>query len=109
MTAGRGLKMIVAGAVLTQRASQKRSGPLLVKLKAKWFPEVEAKLWIREEAGVLNDHLVKSWRKDAMQSAPATCRPCPWNKGSLARRNIDICFPLNLRYYLCTAETVGMN
>ena len=109
MTAGRGLKMIVAGVVLTHWASLKRLGPLLVKLKAKWFPGEEAKLSIREEAGVSNGHLVESWRKDAMQSAPATCRPCPWNKGSLARRNIDICFPLNLRYYLCTAETVGMN
>lgn len=109
MTAGWGLKMIVAGAVLTQWASKKHLRPLLVKLKAKWFPEEEAKLWIREEAGVLICHLVKSWRKDAMQSAPATCRPCPWNKGSLARRNIDIGFLIDLRYYLRTAETVGMN
>ena len=109
MTAGRGLKMIVAGVVLTHWASRKRLRPLLVKLKAKWSLEEEAKLWIQEEAGVSIDHLVKSWRKDALQSAPATCRPCPWNESSLARRNIDICFLLDLRYYLCTAETVEMN
>ena len=44
MTAGRGLKMIVAGVVLTHWASQKRLRPLLVKLKAKWSLEEEAKL-----------------------------------------------------------------
>ena len=109
MTAGREMKMIVEAVVLTHWASQKRLRPLLVKLKVNWYAEEEAKLWIREEAGVSIDHLAKSWRKDAMQSAPATCRPCPWNKGSLARRNIDICFLLNLRCYLCTAKTVGMD
>lgn len=109
MSADRGLKMTVVQVVLTRWASQKRLRPLPVKLKAKWSLEEEAGLWIRKEAGVLIDHLVKRWRKGAMQPAPATCRPCPWYKGSLARRNIDIYFLSNLQYYLCTAETVGMD